>query len=322
MVLSEKILSQYNELDTCGNREQCENVPNQGSVSVSRRPYTNVMKISPKTLFVTGGNGTIGRALVQIGGTPILRKGCSEKITDNQIYLDYENDSEHQIAYKLGGCEVIVHAMGYARNNRDSEMHAQVNLEYAKKIFMAAKIAKVKKFIFVSTTKVYGDENVSPIDKDTIAKPSCVYGSFKLKAEDSLLQLSKECNVDLCIIRVPPVISCRSNNKCSQLFKCISRARISHFLSFETKYSVIHIDDLVDIICDIIKINFNNDTIILGGICYLGSGKNNMVLKLFFSLFYLFMNPKTINSNLFSYLPDWSPKIAVPNLVYTRDIRR
>ena len=57
------------------------------------------------------------------------------------------------------------------------------NAEYVKKFYLAASLAKVKRFVFVSTSHVYDTSAKQPMDINSPLKATSIYGKSKLLAE-------------------------------------------------------------------------------------------------------------------------------------------
>lgn len=85
--------------------------------------------------------------------------------------------------------------------NDNPEDSMLFNAEYAKKFYLAAKTAKVQRFIFVSTAHVYKPSAPSPFDTDATLDPFTIYGKSKLLAETQLLNI-ETLNTKLSIARV------------------------------------------------------------------------------------------------------------------------
>ena len=75
------------------------------------------------------------------------------------------------------------------------------NAEFSKKFYHAASRAKVKRFVFVSSSHVYDQSYKLPFDIDSPLKPTSIYGKSKLLAEENLLS-KKNYNTQLSIARV------------------------------------------------------------------------------------------------------------------------
>lgn len=64
-----------------------------------------------------------------------------------------------------------------------------------------AELAESCRFVFVSSSHVYGDAGSNPISEATPTRPTTLYGAAKLAAEQALLHLGPACGIDVVIAR-------------------------------------------------------------------------------------------------------------------------
>jgi UDP-glucuronate 4-epimerase len=101
------------------------------------------------------------------------------------------------------GCEVIFHeaAMaGLMKSWSDFELYVSCNMNATKRLLDAARDAKVKQFIHVSTSSVYGKDAVGATE-DTPLTPFSPYGVSKVGAEHLCRAFEANFGVPVTILR-------------------------------------------------------------------------------------------------------------------------
>lgn len=150
-----------------------------------------------KNILVTGGAGFIGSHLIDL-----LSKNNKVLIIDNFSSGRIENISQHigkrvvkivntdirnkkKIFELAKGIDIIYHlaASCLRVSIYDPEMSHQVNATGTLNLCMAALKNKVKKFIYVSSSEVYGSAKYSPMDEEHPLEPMTVYAASKLVGE-------------------------------------------------------------------------------------------------------------------------------------------
>ncbi len=159
--------------------------------------------------MVTGAGGFIGRFYTKNSAhiiTPIsLREITIEKISFRNI-------------------DAVVYLAGLAHqdNKTPEERYYEVNTYLTERFALESKKKGIKHFIFVSTVKIYGENNDhnSIWDEDTVPEPKDAYGKSKLMAEQKLSDLDDE-GFHVTIIRIPLVIGPSVKGNLNKLFRLI-----------------------------------------------------------------------------------------------------
>ena len=167
-------------------------------------------------ILLTGATGFIGQALVlellQQGFflTIVLRKK-SNLFADNinQIIVgDLNNDIDWSSI--LNKIDCIIHLAGKAHVIDQTKVSAldefrKINTELTLNLAKEAATAKVKKFIFLSSIRVNGNQNDQPFLEIDTPNPQEPYAISKYEAEQGLLNLAKNSNLEVVIVR-PPLV--------------------------------------------------------------------------------------------------------------------
>ncbi len=103
-------------------------------------------------------------------------------------------------------CAARVHVMNEKSSNPLAEFR-RVNVEGTMRIARQAAEAGVKRFIFLSSIKVIGEQSQpgAPFVADQRSNPEDSYGISKMEAEEGLLSIARQSGMDAVIIR-PPLV--------------------------------------------------------------------------------------------------------------------
>jgi len=184
-------------------------------------------------ILVTGANGFIGRHLVgellEEGHNviAICRSACSFANTANQIVLPSLDESTNLIEY-LKGVDCVMHLIGYAHvSNAEDPYHDlrfyRTNVALLNSIAWQSSIAGVKRFIYLSSVKVLGEETSlgNPFSELSKPSPSSAYGKSKLYAENCLRLVSSSTGMEFVIVRPPMVYGLGAKGNIRSLIKLV-----------------------------------------------------------------------------------------------------
>lgn len=163
-------------------------------------------------VLVTGANGFIGRALCAYLGregvqvVPVVRRSVD---MPNAVILDADDDVNWHAA--LSGCDAVVHLAGKAaadasdHNLPDALREANVTSTVC--LYQRAALARVGRFIFLSTAKVNGERTAYGefFRPEDMPAPEDAYASSKWEAECQLRVLAQQSGPELVVIR-PPLV--------------------------------------------------------------------------------------------------------------------
>lgn len=156
------------------------------------------MKIRRKNCLVTGGAGFIGSHLVD----SLLAEGCAVRVIDNlangKIYNIQDHLSKKCFDFQRGDItdpgdlrlamqdiDVVFHlaCLGVRHSLSHPFANHRVNAEGALFALEAALRTKVGRFIYCSTSEVYGSAETAPMPETHPTRPCTVYGASKLAGE-------------------------------------------------------------------------------------------------------------------------------------------
>lgn len=145
--------------------------------------------------FLTGGSGRVGRVLAgRLGITPVK--------------VDLTRDDGWMEQFR--GKHRVIHCAGLASSRGTSpERVKEVNLEGTCRIARLARDCGVRRFLFLSSVKVFGENTADGecFSDDSPRNPSSVYAESKARAEDALMELHQSGTFEVVILRPTVVLS-------------------------------------------------------------------------------------------------------------------
>jgi len=153
----------------------------------------------------------------------------------------------------LAGLDAIVHLAGKAHQMEPiaDEVYFQVNYELTRQLAIAAKEQGVPHFIYISSTKVYGDEAEQELNEYTACVPTDPYGKSKRDAELFLLGMQLPAFA-VAILRPPVVYGPEVKGNIIRLLKLADTAYPLPFGEAGNLRSMVFVDNLVELINTII----------------------------------------------------------------------
>lgn len=215
-------------------------------------------KIARPNLWISGANGFVGKALC----AEAIRRGFAVKGAVRRqaalpagvvrIELDTLTD-EVQLAEKLHDVDVVIHlaARVHVMQEQASDPLAafrEVNTLATEKLARAAAAQGVKRFVFVSTIKVNGEE--TRLDRayteNDVAHPLDPYGISKWEAEQVLHKVAAETGLEIVIVRPPLVYGSGVKGNFAQLIAVVQKGWFLPLASVRNSRSMLYLGNFVD----------------------------------------------------------------------------
>jgi UDP-glucose 4-epimerase len=179
-----------------------------------------------KQILVTGGSGFIGSNLVDF----LVLQGHSVLVIDD-LSTGIESNHNKSVTYlKIDLCRFIDHpdelveilrkyeistvyhlaasADVYLSINNPEKVY-KINLLSSIALARACKKTGIKKFIFASTSAVFGEPEYLPVDEQHVSNPISPYGLSKLGFEQYLNYFSIDSEMSIIVFRLPNVYGLR-----------------------------------------------------------------------------------------------------------------
>jgi nucleoside-diphosphate-sugar epimerase len=122
----------------------------------------------------------------------------------------------------------------------------RANLQGTERLARQAAQAGVKRFVFISTVKVHGEETTTPYREDSPLTPLDPYGISKAEAETMLRHIAEETGLEVVIVRPPLAYGPGVKANFLQLMKVVSYGVPLPFDSIRNRRSLIFVENLVD----------------------------------------------------------------------------
>jgi nucleoside-diphosphate-sugar epimerase len=227
-----------------------------------------------KKVLITGANGFIGRALCRA----LLEQGFQiraavrnaqqasllMKVLPNSSALEtiLVGDIAHKPNWSslLKNIDIVVHLAARVHVMQDDVIdplaaYREMNVRVSEEIARASINADVKRFIYLSSVKVngeqtiyYADGNLQKFTENSIPNPQDPYGISKWEAEKKLFSLGEKTGLEVVVIRTPLVYGQGVKANFESLMKWVKKGIPIPLASVKNQRSLIYIGNLVDAI--------------------------------------------------------------------------
>ena len=210
-------------------------------------------------ILLVGSSGFIGQALAR----RLLAEGHRLKLpvrsplswqSDNAMVFDFNGlEAPTNWPAALVGIDVVVHCAGrpYSIVEPASDSLAEYrrcNVEGSVRLASQAARAGAKRFLFVSTVEVCGEQSQpgQPFSVESAPAPVSPYAISKLEAERALFALTASSNMEVVIVRPPLVYGPGVKGDFHALMQWIERGKPLPLADAKNQRSMISRSNLVD----------------------------------------------------------------------------
>lgn len=214
-----------------------------------------------KKVAVVGSAGFVGRHLTGLlykdgfNVTGMVRKLSRQSLSHPEIEIgDVLKANLYEGVFK--DVDTIVYTI--ARTHQVNEEGADLECVYNKincdamiSLAKAAQSQGVKRFIFLSSLKVLGENNFigQPFSHSSVPRPQGPYGTSKLKAEKCLIDLSRLTGLEVVIIRPPLIYGPGVKGNLATLTRALRLCMPLPFSKLsQNRRSLVSIENLCDLI--------------------------------------------------------------------------
>ena len=168
-------------------------------------------------------------------------------VEDKEINKDYSKS--------LITADLVIHCAARAHvmkeNRNDSlQLYRKVNVDDTLNLAKQAVSSGVKRFIFLSSIKVNGEQTLfsKSFKYNDIPDPEDAYGISKYEAEEALKELSNKTKMEIVIIRAPLVYGEGVKGNFLRLLELSNKGLPLPLANINNKRSLVGIDNLIDLI--------------------------------------------------------------------------
>ncbi len=217
-------------------------------------------------VLVTGANGFIGQSLCermlaegwQVRGTVRSLNQLNNLPSGVDALPVGSIGPDTEWSKVLIGIDTVVHLAARVHVMDDSASnpfaeYRKVNVMGSERLALTAVECGVKRFIFMSSVKVSGEENVRAYKEEDAPAPKDSYGISKMQAEKRIKQIAADSGMDLVILRPPLVFGPGVKANFLELMKIVDKGTPLPLAKVDNRRSFIYIENLVDAVLTCIK---------------------------------------------------------------------
>lgn len=203
------------------------------------------------TALITGGSGYFGSLLRD----RLRERGQAVRVFDLSDADDRPSDvafvrgdirDAAQVKQAVTGCDVVYHCVAQVPLAKDKELFHSVNVHGTENLLRAAREAKLRKVIYVSSSAVFGVPKSNPVTENTPPTPGEAYGRAKLAGEEHCGRYAR-LGPDVTIIRPRTIMGHGRLGIFQILFEWIREGyNVPVFGRGDNVYQFVHADDLAE----------------------------------------------------------------------------
>jgi len=213
--------------------------------------------------MISGAGGFVGRALC----AELFRRGQSvsaavrsdkSSIKNTEVIIVGAIDSKTKWADALCDVDVVIHLAARVHVMREKAADPlaeflQVNLHGTSNLARQAACFGVKRFVYVSSVKVNGEQTSATQSFTELDEPSPqdFYSISKWQAEQALWRIAQETGLEIVVVRPPLVYGPGVKGNFAQMLAVIAKRFPLPLASVYNRRSLIYVENLVDalIVC-------------------------------------------------------------------------
>lgn len=206
-------------------------------------------------ICITGANGYIGQYLTTMmrdaghSVTTLTRRPYYVANTQNKVLEHYDLTVLIDL---LADQDAVIHlaALAHQIKNKSHELlYQQINVDNTLCLASAAKVAQVKRFIFMSSIKVNGEQTgARPFTSFDMPSPEDGYGRSKWVAEQALKKLLADGSTEIVIVRSPLVWGGVMKGNLALLEKSLKLGIPLPFKNVKNKRDIVSCSNLCELI--------------------------------------------------------------------------
>ncbi len=221
--------------------------------------------VNHERVLVTGANGFVGRRLCQVLADKgyVTRRAVRQLREGQPISTDGlrpecavigEINEKTDWRRAVEGVDSVIHLAGRAHIMREQladplSAYRQVNVGGTSRLASAAATSGVKRLVFVSSIKVNGESTrEAPFTVYDVPAPEDAYGVSKWEAEQELLRIASQTQLQVVIVRPPLVYGPGVKGNLLTLMRWIERGWPLPVGGCRNARSLVGLENLVDLL--------------------------------------------------------------------------
>ena len=209
-----------------------------------------------RRILVTGASGFVGSAVcreLELRGSTVLMAVRRHARPDDNAVVIGDIDSKTQWTEALEKVDVVVHLAARVHVMQDTEIDPlaafrTVNVDGTTRLAQCASKAGVRRFIYVSSIKVNGEESPIPYNEEMAVNPLDPYGQSKWEAEQALRKIADETGLEVVILRPPLVYGPGVKANFLKLLRWVKHGIPLPLGAVHNRRSMIYLENLTDAI--------------------------------------------------------------------------
>jgi len=216
--------------------------------------------VEHKKILLTGASGFLGKGIIRYFETKpehqlymVFRKN---NLGSNERHFSVGNiNGSTDFSTALSGKDVVIHTAGRAHIMNDKStsplsVYREVNVEGTMNLARQSIKAGIRRFIFISSSKVNGDLTLGSngFSELSVPNPKDSYALSKYEAEQGLLKLARASNMEVVIIRPSLIYGPGVKGNFATLIRVVKLGFPLPIALINNKRSLIALDNLVDLI--------------------------------------------------------------------------
>ena len=220
-------------------------------------------------VLVTGAAGYVGCALIpkllaaghQVVAYDIMYYGDQGLVPAKGLEIVKADLRDLKtFAERVAGCEAVIHLACISNDpsfELDPALGKSINLDGFEPMVVASKMAGVKRFIYASSSSVYGVSEAAEVNEDHPLKPLTDYSRFKMMCEEILM---RHRSPDWAVVTIRPATVCGYSTRTRLDLAvniltnlAVNTGKITVFGGSQKRPNI-HIDDISDLYVELLKL--------------------------------------------------------------------